>query len=59
MVKRTRILSYSPKLLSAFVWNALVGPDDIVVTLNYDTEKSEPVQLEIKRVRTDLTWLPG
>ena len=47
------------KLLSAFVWNALVGPDDIVVTLNYDTEKSEPVQLEIERVRTDLTWLPG
>jgi transcriptional regulator with XRE-family HTH domain len=46
------------KLMSAFVWNALVGPDDVVVTLNYDTEKSEPAQLEIERVRTDLTWLP-
>ena len=43
-------------LLEAFVYQVLVGADDVVVTLNYDTKKYEPARLTIERVRTLLTW---
>ena len=44
-------------LLDAFVWQVMVGPDECIVTLNYDTEKGEPARFSIQRVRTKLEWL--
>ncbi|WP_414144377.1 recombinase family protein [Berryella intestinalis] len=43
-------------LLKAFVYQVMVGDEDVTVTMNYDIEKSEPARLKIKRVRTDSSW---
>ena len=43
-------------LLKAFVYQVMVGEEDVTVTLNYDIEKSEPARLKISRVRTDSSW---
>lgn len=47
------------QLVDAFVWQAVVSDEDVLVVLNYDKKKSEPARLEVSRVRTDLTWLPS
>lgn len=44
-------------LLKAFVWQAVVSEDEILVTLNYD-KKGEPARLDIQRVRAKLEWCP-
>lgn len=44
-------------LLKAFVWQAVVSEDEILVTLNYD-KKGEPARLDIRRVRAKLEWCP-
>lgn len=46
------------RLLDAFVAQVMVGDEDVTVLLNYDIKKSEPARLSLKRVRTDLVWLP-
>lgn len=43
-------------LMKAFVYQVMVGDEDITVTLNYDIKESEPARFKISRVRTDLTW---
>lgn len=43
-------------LLKAFVYQVMVGDEDVLVTLNYDIKESEPARFKISRVRTDLTW---
>lgn len=45
-------------LLDAFVYQVLVNDDDIIVTLNYDTEKREPARLTLSRVRLISDWCP-
>ena len=45
-------------LLDAFVAQVMVGDEDVTVLLNYDVKKFEPARLSLKRVRTDLVWLP-
>lgn len=45
-------------LLDAFVYQVMVGNDDVTVALNYDTESNEPVRLTLPRVRTELEWCP-
>ncbi|RVU97107.1 hypothetical protein EII22_08750 [Coriobacteriales bacterium OH1046] len=41
-------------LLKAFVWQVMVGDEDVTVTLNYDVGDSEPARIGLKRVRADL-----
>lgn len=43
-------------ILKAFVYQVMVGEEDVTVTLNYDIKEFEPARLKISRVRTDLTW---
>ena len=45
-------------VLDAFVYQALVSDEDVLVTLNYDTAKREPARFEIKRVLTNCDWCP-
>lgn len=45
-------------LLDAFVYQAMVFDDEVVVTLNYDTEQSEPARVSLSRVRTVERWCP-
>lgn len=45
-------------LLEAFVYQAMVGPEEIVVTLNYDDEKGEPARISLERVRLKSVWCP-
>ena len=45
-------------LLKAFVWQVSVSDEDVLVTLNYDTESNEPARLDIQRVRGKLEWCP-
>lgn len=45
-------------LLDAFVYQAMVSNDDVVVTLNYDTKENESARLTLPRVRTKLEWCP-
>ena len=45
-------------LLKAFVWQVSVSDDEVLVTLNYDTESNEPARLDIQRVRGKLEWCP-
>lgn len=45
-------------LMDAFVYQVLVSNDDVLVTLNYDTEKNEPARFTLSRVRTNLEWCP-
>lgn len=45
-------------LLKAFVWQVRVSDDEVLVTLNYDTENDEPARLDIQRVRGKLEWCP-
>lgn len=44
-------------IIDAFVYQCLVAPESVVVTLNYD-ENGEPARLNIKRVRGNLEWCP-
>ena len=46
-------------LVDAFVYQAIVSTEDVIVTLNFDNEKGEPVRLDIERVLPDVLWLPG
>lgn len=46
-------------LLDAFVYQALVSEEYVLVTLNYDTKKLEPARINLSRVLTDCAWLPG
>lgn len=46
------------RLLDSFVAQVMVGDDDVTVLLNYDIKKSEPARINLKRVRTNLVWLP-
>ena len=46
-------------LLKAFVYQVLVGDDDVTVTLNYDVNKNEPARLNLSRVRIDSKWWTG
>lgn len=43
-------------LLKAFVYQVMVGEEDVTVVLNYDIKESEPARLKLPRVRTDSTW---
>ena len=45
-------------LLDAFVYQVMVSTDEVVATLNYDTEKHEPARLNLSRVRTVCEWCP-
>ena len=45
-------------LLDAFVWQVILGEEDVTVVLNYDVKKNEPARLSLERVRTDSVWLP-
>lgn len=45
-------------LLDAFVYQAMVSTEDVVVTLNYDTIENEPARLTLSRVRTKFEWCP-
>ena len=45
-------------LIEAFVWQAVVSDDEVIVVLNYDLEGSEPARLSIKRVRGKFRWCP-
>lgn len=36
-------------LLDAFVWQVLIGNDEITVILNYDIDENEPARIEIQR----------
>ena len=42
--------------MKAFVWQVSVSDDEVLVTLNYDTESNEPARLDIQRVRGKLEW---
>ena len=46
-------------LLDAFVYQALVSEECVLVTLNYDDRKLEPARVSLSRVLTDCVWLPG
>lgn len=46
-------------LVDAFVYQAAVSTEDVIVTLNFDNEKREPVRLDIERVLPEASWLPG
>ena len=46
-------------LLDAFVYQALVSEECVLVTLNYDDKKLEPARVSLSRVLTDCVWLPG
>ena len=43
-------------LLKAFVYQVMVGEENVYVTLNYDAKENEPARFTISRVRTDLDW---
>lgn len=43
-------------MLDVFVYQVLVGEDDVLVTLNYDTESKEPVRLTLERVLPSCNW---
>ena len=45
-------------VLEAFVYQVRVDEESVLVTLNYDTQKNEPVRFDIPRVRTELHWCP-
>lgn len=45
-------------LLDAFVYQAMVFDDEVVVTLNFDTEQNEPARVNLSRVRTVEQWCP-
>lgn len=45
-------------LVDAFVYQAAVSTEDVIVTLNFDNEKGEPVRLDIERVLPEASWLP-
>lgn len=45
-------------LLDAFVYQVLIGEEDITVSMNFDTKKLEPARLSISRVRAISVWLP-
>jgi DNA invertase Pin-like site-specific DNA recombinase len=47
------------RLLDAFVWQAIVRDEDVIVTLNYDNKKCEPVRLTVPLIRKDEVWLPS
>ena len=44
------------KLLDTFVYQVLLNPDEVLVTLNYDTEKGEPFRLSLPTVRPIRNW---
>ena len=46
-------------LLDAFVYQALVSEECVLVTLNYDDRKLEPARVSLSRVLTDCVWLPS
>ena len=46
-------------LVDAFVYQAIVSTEDVVVTLNFDNEKGEPVRLDVEQVLPNVLWLPG
>ena len=43
-------------LLKAFVYQVMLMPESVVVTLNYDEENGEPARINFKRVRGKLEW---
>lgn len=45
-------------LVDAFVYQAIVSTEDVVVTLNFNDEKEEPARLNIKRVLPNVSWRP-
>lgn len=45
-------------LLDAFVYQVMVFDDEVVVTLNFDTEQNEPARVNLSRVRTVEQWCP-
>ncbi len=45
-------------LIDAFVWQAVVSPEEVLVVLNYDAKANEPARLDIRRVRGELKWCP-
>lgn len=45
-------------LVDAFVYQAIVSTEDVVVTLNFCDEKEEPARLHVKRVLPNVCWLP-
>ena len=45
-------------LLRAFVYQVMLMPESVVVTLNYDEENGEPARINFKRVRGKLEWCP-
>ena len=45
-------------LLKAFVYQVMLMPESVVVTLNYDEENGEPARINFKRVRGKLEWCP-
>lgn len=45
-------------LVDAFVYQAIVSTEDVVVTLNFNDEKEEPARLNIERVLPNVSWLP-
>ena len=46
------------QLLEAMVWQVIVGEDDIIAVLNFNTKNNEPATLTVERVRTISEWLP-
>ena len=44
------------KLLDVFVYQVLLTDESVLVTLNYDYKKDEPVRLELPPVRPDVNW---
>jgi len=45
-------------LLDAFVYQVLVGTEEVVVALNYGNKKGEPEGMNFQRVRLNEVWLP-
>jgi len=44
------------ELLTAFVYQVMVTPDEVIATLNYDTDEKEPARISIERVLTFSEW---
>lgn len=43
-------------LLDAFVYQAILAPDKVIVTMNYNRKNGEPAQIEIERVLRNDIW---
>lgn len=46
------------ELLDAFVYQAIVSTEDVIVALNFDDEKGEPARINLARVLPNVSWLP-